>query len=218
MFWVLKVTVCFHSTMNPFISRDQGKFDSSYDPFKQNFFSDGHTLWCVIACCCTRLRLSPSKQLMGRQWGTEARRDMHHQSYPASDLIIFTIVLSTLVSCTHYPRRPTLDSLLAIIYVINTWPRQRRAEWLRIRGGRRGKCIFSSKILSLPYLKVSPQSCMKDGQQCGHTAISYLPYEKLRLSTGGVRCLVIYDARALYLYGPSFNLILKYRPLYRGYK
>lgn len=90
---------------------------------------------------------------------------------------------NNLYHCSVYSRRPTLDSLLAIIYVINTWPWQRRAEWLRIRGRRR-KFNFSSKILSLPYLKVSPQSCMKDGQQCDHTAISCLPYEKLRLSTG----------------------------------
>lgn len=141
---------------------------------------------------------------MGGQWGTEADGGTCVVTLASPKLP--SKWSDNLYHCSVYPRlphsRPTLDSLLAIIYVINTWPRQRRAEWLRIRGGRRGKCIFSSKILSLPYLKVSPLSCMKDGQQCGHTAIGYLPYEKLRLSTGGVRCWVIYDAGALYLYGP----------------
>lgn len=94
---------------------------------------------------------------------------------------------------THISHAINLCPFLPLIYLINTWPsNEGQSRGLEGRVEEKGS-LFSLKIPSFLHLKVSPKSYMKDGQQCGHTVINYLPYEKLWQSTGERDCCVIYD-------------------------
>lgn len=136
-----------------------------------------------------------------------------------------------------YPQTPPFLPLLfhrlcnkySIPTVSGSWRRgKERVSW---GGGRkedgawkknRIMHFFIKNSLSSSTSRFSPLSHLKDGQQCGHTVNTYLPYETLRQWTGGdrdgeKRSLVLFMIPGLVaIWVPLFMSTPRYGPHMRG--